>query len=111
MTNNSKVILYADILGFATLTETYPIDLELLKAYGRWSSLTVEKIIEASRNRLTRTFTGFHFSLGSTLNLANMRYPLTAITFSDAAFVATTYAYEAINIAIDLLEYNQKVCK
>jgi hypothetical protein len=33
-----------------------------------------------------------------------MRHPLTAITFSDSAFIATTYAYEAVNIAIYLLQ-------
>ena len=32
-----------------------------------------------------------------------MSHVLTAITFSDSAFVATTHAYEAVNIAINLL--------
>lgn len=103
MTNNSKVILFIDILGFAALTESFPIDHEFLKAYDRPLSWNIDKILAEPQNRLTHTFRGFHFSLGSALNLANMRHPLTAITFSDSAFVATTYAYEAVNIAIDLL--------
>lgn len=103
MTNNSKVILFVDILGFAALTESFPIDLELLKAHDRLFSLNIDKILAVSRNRLVHTFTGFHSSLAAGLNLANMRHPLTAITFSDSAFIATTYAYEVVNIAIDLL--------
>jgi hypothetical protein len=101
-TNNNKVILFVDILGFATLTESYPIDLQLLKI--RPLSSDINKILAASRNRLSKTFTGFHSSLEAVLNLANMRHPLTAITFSDSAFIATTYAYETVNIAIDLLQ-------
>ena len=105
MTNDNKVILFVDILGFAALTEAYPINIDLLKTCGRplSPSLNIDKILAVSRNRLAHTFTSFHYSLAATLNLANMRHPLTAITFSDSAFIATTYAYEAVNIAIVLL--------
>lgn len=103
MTNNNKAILFVDILGFAALTEAFPMDHELLKAHDRPFSFNIDKILALSRNRLAHTFTGFHSSLAAGLNLANMRHPLTAITFSDSAFIATTYAYEAVNIAIDLL--------
>lgn len=105
MTNNNKVILYIDILGFAALTEAYPIDIDLLKMHGRPLSRArnIDKILAIPRNRLIDTFTSFHYLLAATLNLANLCHPLTAITFSDSAFIATTYAYEAVNIAIDLL--------
>lgn len=103
MTNNNKVVLFVDVLGFAALTESYPLDLDLFKARDRLYTLNLDTIDAVSRNRLAHTFTGFHSSLAAGLNLANMRHPLTAITFSDSAFIATTYAYEAINIAIDLL--------
>lgn len=103
MTNNNKVILFVDILGFAALTEAFPMDLELLKPLDKRYSWNIDKIHAVSRNRLVRTFTGFHYSLAAGLNLANMSHPLTAITFSDSAFIATTYVYEAVNIAIDLL--------
>jgi len=103
MTNNNKVVLFVDVLGFAALTESYPLDLDLFKARDRLYTLNLDTIDAVSRNRLAYTFTGFHSSLAAGLNLANMRHPLTAITFSDSAFIATTYAYEAVNIAIDLL--------
>ena len=105
MTNNNKVVLFIDILGFAALTEAYPIDLDLLKTCDRplSPSHNIDTILASSRNQLVSTFTRFHASLGATLNLANMRHPLTAITFSDSAFIVTTYSYEAVNIAIDLL--------
>lgn len=105
MTTDNKVVLFADILGFAALTESCPIDLDLLRAHDRLlsPSLNIDTILEASRNRLTHTFSGFHSSLRAILSLAGMCHPLTAITFSDSAFIATTYAYEAVNIAIDLL--------
>jgi len=101
MTNNNKVILFIDILGFAALTEAWPIDVDLLKKYGRPLS-RFDMIFAVPRNPLADIFTSFHYSLAGSLNLANMRHPLTAITFSDSAFVATTYAYESVNIAIDL---------
>lgn len=105
MTTDNKVVLFADILGFAALTESCPIDLDLLRAHDRLlsPSLNIDTILEASRNRLTHTFSGFHSSLRAVLSLASMCHPLTAITFSDSAFIATMYAYEAVNIAIDLL--------
>ena len=105
MTTENKVILFADILGFAALTEANPIDLDLFKAGDRLlsPSLNFETILSISHNRLTHTFSGFHSSLSAVLNLANMRYPLTSIIFSDSAFIATTRTYEAVNIAIDLI--------
>ena len=105
MTDANKVVLFADVLGFAALTEAYPIDLTLLKADDRPGSpsFTLDTILELSRNRLAHTFTGFHSSLRGILSLANWCHSSTAITFSDSTFIATTYAYEAINIAINLL--------
>ena len=101
MTNNNKVVLFVDILGFASLTESCPLDLGLLKAHDRLFA-NYEKIMASPDNQLIRTFSKFHSSLRSHLNLANMQRPLTAITFSDSAFIATTCAYEAVNIAISL---------
>ena len=104
MTNENKVVLFADILGFASLTETYPIDVEHLKMRDRIlaPSRDLDALREASKNKLTHAFSGFHSALGFALNVANWRHPLTAITFSDSAFIATTHIYEAINVAIDL---------
>ncbi len=101
MTNNNKVVLFVDILGFASLTESCPLDLDLLKAHDRLFA-NYEKIMASPDNQLIRTFSKFHSSLRSNLNLASMEHSLTAITFSDSAFITTTYAYEAVNIAISL---------
>jgi hypothetical protein len=105
MTTDNKVVLFADILGFAALTESYPIDTNLIEAHDRLfsPSLTLDTILKLSRNRLTHTFSGFHSSLRTVLSFASMCHPLTAITFSDSVFIATTHAYEAVNIAINLL--------
>lgn len=103
MTIDNKIVLFVDILGFAALTESYPIDIDLIKAYDRILSVTDDIIHRASRNQLTHTFSKFHSSLQGALHLASMRHPLTAITFSDSAFVATTHAFEAVSIAVDLL--------
>ena len=100
---DNKIVLFVDILGFASLTESYPLDIDLFKANDRLLSLNIDTILKASRNRLTHTFSGFHSSLRAVLSLASMRHPLTAITFSDSAFVATKQAYEAVNIAVDLI--------
>lgn len=100
---DNKVVLFIDILGFAALTESYPIELDLFKAGDRPFSITVDMILETSHNLLAHTFSGFHRSLRAVLDLASMRHPLTAITFSDSAYVATTHTFEAVNIAVDLL--------
>lgn len=101
--DSNKVVLFADILGFAALTESCPIDVDLIKAHDRLFSVTIDTILKTSSNPLAHTFSKFHSSLRAELNLASMRHPLTAITFSDSVFVATTYVFEAVNIAIDLL--------
>jgi len=105
MTTDNKVVLFADILGFAALTEQCPVSIDNFKADDRplAPSFGLETILALSRDRLANTFSGFHKSLRAELGLASMQHPLTAITFSDSAFVATTYAYETIDIAINLL--------
>ena len=105
MIADNKVVLFVDILGFAELTEAYFIDLDLFKAEDRvFMGFTLDTIHKISANRLTQNFSGFHRSLRGALNLAHMSHPLTAITFSDSAFIATTYVYETVNIAIRLIQ-------
>lgn len=105
MTTDNKVVLFVDILGFAELTEAYSIDLDLFKAEDRvFTGFTLDTIHKISANKLAHTFSGFHRSLRETLNFAHMSHPLTAITFSDSAFIATTYVYETVNIAINLIQ-------
>lgn len=102
---DNKVVLFVDLLGFASLTEAHPVDLDLIKAFDRpfSSSLDIDMILSSQANLLTRTFTSFHQSLMFTIGMAKMKHPLTAITFSDSAFIATTHLFEAVNVAVDLL--------
>jgi hypothetical protein len=103
MNNNNKVVVFADVLGFATLTESYPLDVDSCMAGDRPLEYIFSEIFKPSYSELSRIFSNFHSSLRGVLNLAKMHHHLTAITFSDSVFVATSYAYESINIAINLL--------
>lgn len=99
-----KVVMFADLLGFAALTEANVLDLKSLKVLDRLFSLDIDDLLEATRNPLATTFNAFHHSLKAALDLAQMRHPLTAITFSDSAFIATAHLFEATNLAIRLLQ-------
>lgn len=107
MTTDNKVVLFADLLGFAALTESYPLDVDRCGVgngpiAGQFVGL-FDEILNKPRNDLAHVFSGFHSSLRGVLSLARMSHSLTAITFSDSVFVATTHCYEAANIAINLL--------
>lgn len=103
---DNKVVMFADMLGFASLTEAHPINLDHIKAFDMPGSLGgVDKILASRNNPLTHVFTMFHYLLQGALDLAKMRHPLTAITFSDSAFIATAHLFEAANVAVSLLQY------
>jgi hypothetical protein len=108
MTTENKVVLFADVLGFAALTESYPLDVDRCMVGDTPLDFQFSEILseafKSPRNELAHTFSEFHRSLRSILYYARMWHHLTAITFSDSVFVATTHAYEAVNIAIDLLQ-------
>ena len=101
---DNKVVLYVDVLGFASLTEENPLDLDLIKASERPLSASIDMILASQDNLLTRAFTSFHNSLEWTTFLAKRRHRLIAVTFSDSAFISTTYLFEAVNMAVDLLQ-------
>ena len=98
-------MLFADLLGFAALTEAHLVDLNLIKASDRPLAGNIETLLASQDNPLTRTFTCFHRSLKATIELAQMQHPLTAITFSDSAFIATPHFFQAVNVAVDFLKY------
>lgn len=100
--SENKVVLFADMLGFASLTESHPLDADRLRAHNRLISY-IERYLGAPKNPLVDSFSRFHSAVASATSIANMRHPLTAITFSDSAFVATTYLHEAVSIAADLI--------
>lgn len=102
----ARVVMFADLLGFASLTEHYPLEIDRIKKSARplWD-LNLETIFASQRpNPLTEVFTGFHQTLKIIIDFAQMRHPLTAVTFSDSAFIATTYLFEAVTIGVDLMQ-------
>src|SRR5258706_16126590 len=84
------VVVFADMLGFAALTETHAIDPRMLQARSRLpqSFEAMDEII-SHRNPLTESFSRFHTSLKWAIMSAEMQHPLTAITFSDSVFIGT----------------------
>lgn len=100
----NKVVLFADMLGFASLTESHPLDVDRLRAHDRFFSY-IERYLGTPKNPLADKFSIFHNGLKVATSMANMRHPLTAISFSDSAFIATTHLHEVVGIAADLLRY------
>jgi hypothetical protein len=96
-----RIVLFIDMLGFAALSEAYPIDVGMLNAYNRISSASIEMILGTPKNPLTEAFHGFHSALRWAIDMANMRRPVTAITFSDSAFIAFTHLIDAATLAVD----------
>jgi len=103
---DNKVVLFVDLLGFASLTEAHGIDLDDVRARSMpISPDSLGRLLASRDNPLTETFTHFHRCLKAAIDLGKMKHPLTAITFSDSAFVATTHLVEAANVAVDLLRW------
>lgn len=100
----NKVVLFADMLGFASLTESHPLDVDRLRAHDRFISY-IDRYLGTPANPLADKFARFHNGLKVATSLANMRHPLTAISFSDSAFIATAYLHEVVGIAADLMRY------
>jgi hypothetical protein len=103
VTAPEKVVLFADMLGFAALTEAYPVDIPRLTAYDGPMAAGLA-YIGAPENRLAHAFSLFHFRVRSALTLARIQHPLTAISFSDSVFVATDHLFEATGMAIQLVQ-------
>lgn len=98
---DDEVILFIDVLGFASLTENYDIDLKAIRdrtVLGEFNQIFQQV------NPLTKAFRGFHNSLKDAVYLAQMSHNLHAITFSDSAFIATKYLYQGVEIGIRLIQ-------
>lgn len=105
--SHTKVVLFIDLLGFASLTERNPLDVESINQSERPLSplsWTLEHILSSSKNPLTRAFISFHRALKSAIDLAQMKHPVTAITFSDSAFIATNQLFEAVHIGVSIIQ-------
>jgi hypothetical protein len=102
--DGDRVVVFVDILGFASLTENNPIDVHMLNAHSRpFSYGNIGEILSRPRNPLTDAFSHFHNSLKWEIISAEMKHPLTAVTFSDSVFVATNYLFEAATFAVNLM--------
>jgi uncharacterized protein YecT (DUF1311 family) len=100
--SSNRVVLFADMLGFAALTEANPVDLRMLQAHSRLPD-SFEALDERinHNNPLTTAFTRFHYALKWAIMTAEMTHPLTAIAFSDSVFIATNYLFEAATFAVN----------
>ena len=100
----TQVVLFLDLLGFASLTEQHPLNVDLISKSERPLSWTIEDILAYGDNALTKAFSSFHSSLKHAIDLAKMKHSLTAITFSDSAFVATDQLFQAANVAVSVVK-------
>jgi hypothetical protein len=88
----------------------------MLQFHSRPFSATTDdffELISAPKNPLTAAFSKFHTSLKGAISLAEMKHPLTAITFSDSVFIVTNYLFQATSLAAafarDMLSYRVPV--
>src|ERR1035437_98121 len=72
-------VVFADMLGFAALTEAHPIDVRMLLASGRPGSLDFASILDRPKNPLTEAFSRFHQSVKWRIAIAEISHAVTAI--------------------------------
>jgi class 3 adenylate cyclase len=101
MEEQNKVVMFADLLGFAALTEQHELDAVSLRSSDRLDTMFGSIF---NKNPLTNAFTEFHRAMRYGLQLSELRHSSTAITFSDSAFVATARLHQAAEIAIHLIQ-------
>ena len=95
-------VVFADMLGFAALTEAYPIDLRALRTSGRLGSPEFIDNVFGPKNPLTDAFTRFHLYVKSGIEIAEISHAVTAISFSDSVFFASTSLDAAAGFAANL---------
>jgi hypothetical protein len=101
-TNPDQFVVFADMLGFAALTEAHPTDVRALLASNRPGSLDFLNMIFRSTNPLTEAFSRFHRQVKWGIMMAEMSYAVTAISFSDSVFFASSSFGAAAGFAADL---------
>lgn len=107
-----RVVVLADVLGFADLTENNPVDVDRLNLLaGPIGENVWAQIRAAESDPLAATFVRFHRGIKFATDLATIQHRVTSITFSDSVFFATTYLHEAVQLAISLVRHSiwQKV--
>lgn len=96
------IVVFADMLGFAALTEDNPLDVPGLISGERFLALDLDDILKRRLNPLTIAFSSFHMAVRSHIDLASMGGAVTAITFSDSVFFATKRLDLALRFISDL---------
>lgn len=103
-TTDDRAVLFVDLLGFAKLTEENPLDFETIKHSQSPLSGSIDQLLVANRNPLTHAFTSFHHTLKWAIEISQMTHTLTAITFSDSAFIATNKLSESVSVATYIIQ-------
>jgi hypothetical protein len=101
----SKAVLFVDLLGFSRLTIKCPVirdDFWIMDRPNRADFLCV-RLEATDNNRLIETYMHFNMALDDAIEQALLRdVEVKAIAFSDSAFIASEHVYDAIDIAQDI---------
>src|SRR5450631_2958375 len=98
--DSNRVVIFVDMLGFASLTMNNPLDIHALGS--RFDQEQLEIADAMCENPLTRGFLFFHDSIEKAISAERMLDPTTAITFSDSAFIASGYLFSAMMMAAEI---------
>lgn len=100
--NETKAVVYVDLLGFSALTEACPVDADdfaVLDRPNKEDFLRV-KLESVGNNRLIEHYMKFNMAVDHAVEWQLLSHPdLTAITFSDSAFIAADSVYTAVCLA------------
>src|SRR5258707_2205071 len=69
----NRVVVFADMLGFSALMESYPVDIRMLTMHDRPLSATLESILSQPTNPLTEAFSRVHFALKWAIDFVSIR--------------------------------------
>jgi hypothetical protein len=97
-----RFLVFADMLGFATLTEENAIDIARLRISSHPGSWNWDDIVSKPKNPLTEAFSSFHSAVKGGITIAEIHEAVTAITFSDSVFFAGANLPIVAGFAIDL---------
>src|SRR5688572_18466977 len=97
-----KIVLFADMLGFASLTEQYPLEPDSFRDAMTSSPEELDELIYryGELNPLAHNFFKFHQIVESCLRDANCSEPHEAIVFSDSMFVAGNWLYSVLDLSV-----------
>ncbi len=107
-----RAVVFADVLGFADLTENHAVNVDRLNLLaGPIGENVWAQIRAAESDPLAATFVRFQRGIKFAIDLATLQHRVTSITFSDSVFFATAHLDEAVQVASTLVRHSvwQKV--